>query len=515
MAASRPYPCPNTGCHQAFSNAISLGSHSKRCTHRVIGILKRQAEVEAAFAAAKRARLDVLDEGPGGDWEDIEDVGGVNEVRFFSLFNVPERAYTHLLGVQVAHPRPPPVNPAPPSPPAMSTRGGRALRIPKKYEDMFPLSRNALPSQFAPLFPPSPPIPQASPPRPPPSSVSSEGEENEFESTPDAFGIFRRYFCKPEHVPEEDGFLEDVCDAPGLEGSNATKTAGYDSIYWLSRNVAVGVDSENSDYGPFVNASQFRLFDYFYDRSEVRSHDACDDLLHVLRSEAFSVDDLEGFSARKGDRALEDWVGRSGSVFSKEDGWLHSSVRIPLPPPKRDPNASEDTAATFEVTGIIHRSLRALIEAAVQDTASRRPKDHHWVPHEMYWVPLDSEAAPSPTTSPSPPSHSTLPRPAPIRVYTDCYNTDAMLDADAEVRKKPRHEDDDDDVEQVVLPLLLWSDATHLSSFGAALLWPIYLYFGNISKYIRGRPTEFAAHHLAYIPDVSVLYLRPVYRRHS
>ena len=127
------------------------------------------------------------------------------------------------------------------------------------------------------------------------------------------------------------------------------------------------------------------------------------------------------------------------------------------------------------------------------------------MPHEMYWVPLDSEAAPSPTTSPSPPSHSTLPRPAPIRVYTDCYNTDAMLDADAEVRKKPRHEDDDDDVEQVVLPLLLWSDATHLSSFSAALLWPIYLYFGNLSKYIRGRPTEFAAHHLAYIPDVSVL----------
>ena len=332
MAASRPYPCPNTGCHQAFSNAISLGSHSKRCTHRVIGILKRQAEVEAAFAAAKRARLDVLDEGPGGDWEDIEDVGGVNEVRFFSLFNVPERAYTHLLGVQVAHPSPPPVNPAPPSPPAMSTRGGRALRIPKKYEDMVPLSRNALPSQFAPLFPPSPPIPQVSPPCPPPSSVSSEGEDNEFESTPDAFGIFRQYFRKPERVPEEDGFLEDVCDAPGLEGSNATKTAGYDSIYWLSRNVAVGVDSENSDYGPFANASQFRLFDYFYDRSEVRSHDAFDDLLHVLRSEAFSVDDLEGFSARKGDRALEDWVGRSGSVFSKEDGWLHSSVRIPLPP---------------------------------------------------------------------------------------------------------------------------------------------------------------------------------------
>lgn len=225
--------------------------------------------------------------------------------------------------------------------------------------------------------------------------------------------------------------------------------------------------------------------------------------------------DLKGFSACKGDRALEDWVGRAGSIFSQEDGWLHSSVKIPLPPPKRDPNASEDAAATFEVTSIIHRSLRALIEAAVHDTASRRPNSHHWVPHEMYWVPLDCETPLSPTPSPSRPSDSTPPHPAPIRVYMDCYNTNAMLEADAKVRRKPRHEDDNEDIENVVLPLLLWSDATHLSSFGAALLWPIYLYFGNLSKYIRGHPTEFTAHHLTYIPDVSALSPRPVYHHRS
>ncbi len=58
-------------------------------------------------------------------------------------------------------------------------------------------------------------------------------------------------------------------------------------------------------------------------------------------------------------------------------------------------------------------------------------------------------------------------------------------------------------IEYCILPLLLWSDATHLSSFGSAALWPIYLYFGNLSKYVRGRPTEFAAQRLAYIPEVS------------
>ena len=77
-----------------------------------------------------------------------------------------------------------------------------------------------------------------------------------------------------------------------------------------------------------------------------------------------------------------------------------------------------------------------------------------------------------------------------------------MLAEEAKLRAQPRHPDDGPDVEYVILPLLLWSDATHLSTFGTASLWPIYLYFGHLSKYVRGRPTEFAAHHLAYIPEV-------------
>lgn len=42
----------------------------------------------------------------------------------------------------------------------------------------------------------------------------------------------------------------------------------------------------------------------------------------------------------------------------------------------------------------------------------------------------------------------------------------------------------------------------HLASFGNAALWPIYLFLGNQSKYIRAKPSAFAAHHLAYIPKL-------------
>ena len=46
------------------------------------------------------------------------------------------------------------------------------------------------------------------------------------------------------------------------------------------------------------------------------------------------------------------------------------------------------------------------------------------------------------------------------------------------------------------------SDETHLTDFGNAKAWPIYLMLGNLSKYIRSQPNSGAMHHLAYIPSV-------------
>ena len=59
--------------------------------------------------------------------------------------------------------------------------------------------------------------------------------------------------------------------------------------------------------------------------------------------------------------------------------------------------------------------------------------------------------------------------------------------------------------EKVVAALMVSSDATMLTDFGMAKAWPIYLMFGNLSKYIRAQPDSGAMHHLAYIPSVSFL----------
>ena len=76
-----------------------------------------------------------------------------------------------------------------------------------------------------------------------------------------------------------------------------------------------------------------------------------------------------------------------------------------------------------------------------------------------------------------------------------------MLDAHKEINSLPR--EPGDDYKRVVASLMLWSDATQLANFGDASLWPVYLFFGNQSKYIRGKPSVAACHHVAYIPSVS------------
>lgn len=85
------------------------------------------------------------------------------------------------------------------------------------------------------------------------------------------------------------------------------------------------------------------------------------------------------------------------------------------------------------------------------------------------------------------------------------YSTDTWIKYHEEINALPRKEGDTN--ERVVVGLMFWSDSTRLAQFGDASLWPIYMYFGNQSKYVRGRPSEFACHHVAYLPKVYFIHL--------
>ena len=68
-------------------------------------------------------------------------------------------------------------------------------------------------------------------------------------------------------------------------------------------------------------------------------------------------------------------------------------------------------------------------------------------------------------------------------VYDELYASDAWNEAQDKIMKQRR-----DDSCQLVIGLMFWSDSTHLTQFGHASAWPVYLFFRNLSKYAWANP---------------------------
>lgn len=373
---------------------------------------------------------------------------------------------------------------------------------------MVPSTKENMPGHLADAFPK--PDAQFSPPRYISPTVEDEADPEQPKvhfTTADNFGIYCAYAEPFQCEPQAEVTLDSVCDSPTLARDNPEPLAPPKSIFWLTRNSAVGVvevtgepggeDGPGAGLGPFANKSQFRLYDWWYNSSVTKSLDDFDGLLDVFQSNGFSLEDLTGFRAHLAQEKIDNYVHPSG-VFSAADGWTEGSVNIPLPKTKAK-YKSESDAPTLTIKGIFHRRLTEIIHGVAED--EQFAQIYQWIPHRTFWRPTSDTSPPSSPSSSQSSTSTALPEK--IRVYTDTYNSDAAYNAHEELRKQPRNPADALTVRYVVFPINVSSDATHLTSFESASLWPIYLYFGALSKYIRGMPTQFTAQHLAYIPSVS------------
>jgi hypothetical protein len=73
---------------------------------------------------------------------------------------------------------------------------------------------------------------------------------------------------------------------------------------------------------------------------------------------------------------------------------------------------------------------------------------------------------------------------------------------EADLREYLKAHPREDNLESVVVPIMLYSDSSHLADFGMASMWPFYFVIGNQSKYTRTLPNKFSVFHLAYIQSV-------------
>lgn len=138
---------------------------------------------------------------------------------------------------------------------------------------------------------------------------------------------------------------------------------------------------------------------------------------------------------------------------------------------------SSTNAPQFTVPGLFYRCPLEVLKTAFQKDAAEH---FYFFPHQMFWKP-------SPDL---PPEH----------IYSDLYTAESFSNEHQKIGSQS-HEPGCQ-LETVVAAIMLWSDSMHLTSFSNASLWLVYMFFGNLPKYIHAKPTSFAAHHLAYIPKV-------------
>ncbi|KAI0073998.1 hypothetical protein K474DRAFT_1602340, partial [Panus rudis PR-1116 ss-1] len=307
-----------------------------------------------------------------------------------------------------------------------------------------------------------------------------------YETIPDKFGVYRQYTVCPQTDPTELLPPNASVDIPGP--SNPGRKQSTCAPRGFKSCSETELDEPTNIFAPFENETQFRFAHWQCTGSTTKTVAEAQRLKNeVLDHPSFNKDDLKDFDVSRALAKLDEAT-LTDELFTADDGWYNGSVKIPVPMEKVE-NDSEADAIEFTVNNIYHRKLIEVVKEAFEDPSS---ESFHYIPFKEFW---NTQTPSSTPNTPDPDNEAE-------RMFSEIYNSDAMLEEDANLRAQPREPEDDKDVEYAIAALLPYSDSTRLANFGSASLWPIYLFFGNQSKYFRGKPSCFAAHHLAYLPSL-------------
>jgi hypothetical protein len=409
----------------------------------------------------------------------------------------------------------------------------RVRKVPRALQDFLPHSLSKLsqplqalavvPQQPAPAIPesvvPDLPITSSSNPINAPSQIYTTSSANDF-------GLFHSYLTVPLRDLEAELGLDNITDAPTFAVAHSENQQPWWGVFGCTSLQ----QSAQKFSAPFLNATVFHLMSWFYSGSSMKLLGELDRLVNdVLLAKDFSTEDLHGFSAVRESQCIDNWedLPVSEGLFPTNDGWQELSVHIQVLGEEASQAQPENLALEFEISQIFHRSLTEIISTTFQST---KALTYNLISFKLYAQKPHADSHPATHTIDSSLEGNDI-----ERVYSELYNSDAMLAEYEHIDQQtasllPDLENHDHNVqppitpavllatsivssaasdtlpqphvENVIAAIMLYSDLTHLASFGNAALWSAYLFFGNLSKYVHGKPSKLAAHHIAYLPLV-------------
>lgn len=343
----------------------------------------------------------------------------------------------------------PPLPPAPPSPPpaprvTQSGRPQRNYQVPRRYVD---------------LLPEAVPIQDAEAPNVLPRRVRLYMRDR-LRTAANIFGVWREYLYRPSYDPESAVRSED------LRLANQTPID-------IDNDDGESEDTEEPELSVHGNKTTQLIMEWLNTGAPTKSNAEVNRLVHeYVRHPDFKPNDLQGFDASR-ENCRIDALDTSGES-PLPDSFQTTSINIEIPTGIRDAPPH-----VFPVPGLYYRRLTASIRAAFSSPIATH---FHYSPFKQFRT--------SPVTG------------EPERIFSEIYDSDALIEEHDKIRRSAPTDDPDCKCEKGVAAVMFWSDSTHLANFGTAKLWPVYMLFGNLSKYIRGQPTSGACQHVAYIPSL-------------
>jgi hypothetical protein len=286
------------------------------------------------------------------------------------------------------------------------------------------------------------------------------------------FGLVRQYFSPevPLHDPEKYVTIADLSFIPGSSQVDDEEHAPLAA-------------SGGSQYHPYPNRSSFELGNWYWNQGVQKSQTDYVKLMKIMGDSTFKVTDVCSTHWNKINSQLgtNDYDERDGEEWEDEDaGWKRTPVSIEVPFSR---TTEIPGSRRYHAAELYHRSLVGVLREKLAN--ARDDKLFHYEPYQLRWNPphLDSE----------------------VTIHGDLYTSAAFHEAHSDLQESPG--EPGCDLPRVVAGLMFWSDATQLTSFGTAKLWPTYMYFGNESKYRHCKPSLNLSNHVAYFETVRLLTL--------
>ncbi|KAG6906427.1 hypothetical protein DXG01_013963, partial [Tephrocybe rancida] len=160
----------------------------------------------------------------------------------------------------------------------------------------------------------------------------------------------------------------------------------------------------------------------------------------------------------------------------QDAGWAESSLHISIPFHHFTDNPGH---RSYIVPGFFHRSITSIIQEKLTLKKDDSPY-FHLETYELLWQRNEGQE--------------------PLPLHGEMYTSPAFLRAHQELQEMPG--EPGCMLPRVIVALMFWSNGTHLTQFGNAKITPLYLYFGNESKYRRCKPSCKLSEHAAYFQQM-------------